>query len=221
MGAEAHLVLVHGEVRHAAAELEQLLARVTVLAVLPDRVVHRLLGQVVLQFEGDDRQAVDEERDIQRPLRLVAAVSKLPGDSEAVLLEALLGLLIAGRRRAVEQVEVVRAVLDAVAQHFDGAPLRDLALQPRQELAPRRPVLVQRQCLRDLGLGGAEECAELGEIAAVLAVVVVVAAGAPADTAIGSARLYERACRRRVAGMSGERRADQALEALLARIGSH
>ena len=154
---------------------------------------------------------------------LVAAVAKLPGDGEAVLLKALPGLLVAGRGRAVEQVEVdALAMPDAVAQHLDGSSLGDLALQPRQELPPRRPVLVERERLGDLGLGGMRRnAAELGEIDAILAVVVAMVAGAPADPAIGSARLHERACRRRVAGMPGERRADQALEALLARIGRH
>ena len=105
VGAEAHLVLVHGEVGHAATELEQLLARVAVLLVLPGCVLHRLLGEGVLQLEGEDRQAVDEEADVQRPLAFVAAVTKLPGDGEAVLLEALPGLLVAGRGRAVEQLQ--------------------------------------------------------------------------------------------------------------------
>ena len=49
------------EVDHAAAELEQPLARVAVALVLLDRVLDGLLGQAVLQLEGGDRQAVDEE----------------------------------------------------------------------------------------------------------------------------------------------------------------
>ena len=105
--------------------------------------VDRLLGQAVLQLEGGDRQAVDEEAQVERELRLVAAVAELPRDAEAVGGVALGGLVVAGRGRAVEEVEVMRAVLDPVAQHVDGAALRDLALQPRQELAPRRPVLVE------------------------------------------------------------------------------
>ena len=75
MRAETHVALVHREVGHAAAELEQLLAGVAVLPVLPDRVVHRLLGQAVLQLEREDRQAVDEEPDVERPLGVVAAVA--------------------------------------------------------------------------------------------------------------------------------------------------
>ena len=145
MRAETYGAFVHREVGHAAAELEQLLPRIAVLAVLLDRIIDGLLREVVLQFEGEHRQAVDEQPDVERPLRLVAAVAELPDDGEAVLLEALPRPQVSGRRRAVEQVQVVRAVPNAVAQHVDGAALGDLALQPRQELPPRRTVLVQRQ----------------------------------------------------------------------------
>ena len=128
---------------HAAPELEQPLAPVAVLAVLLHRVVRRLLGQAVLELEGEHRQAVDEQPDVQRPLGLVAAVAQLPADGEAVVLEAFPGRLVARRRRAVEQVQVVRSVPDAVAQHVDGAALGYLALQPRQELALRQAVLTR------------------------------------------------------------------------------
>ena len=87
--AEPHLVIVDGEVDHAAAELEQHLPRVAVALVLLDGVLDRLLGQAVLQLEGGDRQAVDEQREVERQLRLVAAVAELPGDAEAVAREAL------------------------------------------------------------------------------------------------------------------------------------
>ena len=92
----------------AAAMLEKPFARVAVSPVLLDGVVDGLFGEVVLEFEGDDRQAVDEQGDVQRPLRLVAAVAKLPGDGKAVSLEAFSGLLVARRGRSVEQVQVVR-----------------------------------------------------------------------------------------------------------------
>ena len=103
----------------AAAELEQPLPRVAVALVLLNGVLDRLLGQAVLQLEGGDRQAVDEQAEVERELRLVAAVAELPGDAEAVVREELGRLRVAGRRRAVEQVEVVRPVLDAVAEHVD------------------------------------------------------------------------------------------------------
>ena len=129
----------------AAAELEQPLARVAVLLVLPDRVIHRLLGQAVLQLEREDRQPIDEKTQVERQLRLVTAVTQLPGHGEAVLPEQRPRLLVPGRRRPVEQVKLMRAVLDAMAQHVDRAALADLAPQPRQELAPRRAVLAEAQ----------------------------------------------------------------------------
>ena len=77
VGAHPHLAVVHREVHHAAAELEQPLARVAVALVLLDRVLDRLLGQAVLQLEGGDRQAVDEQAQVER-----AAASR-PGCSGA------------------------------------------------------------------------------------------------------------------------------------------
>ena len=68
-GAEFDLRVVHGEMNHAAGELEQQLLGTAVMLVLIDRIVHILLGQLVFQLEGDDRQAVDEEAQVQRQLR--------------------------------------------------------------------------------------------------------------------------------------------------------
>ena len=85
IGTEAHLVVVDGEVYEAASELEQLLTRVAVALVLLDRVLHRLLGEAVLELEGGDRQAVDEEAQVEGKLGVVAAVPKLSCDAETVL----------------------------------------------------------------------------------------------------------------------------------------
>ena len=219
--AEAHLALVDGEVRHAAAELEQLLARVAVLLVLLDRIGHRLLGQAVLQLEGEDRQAVDEQADVERSLRVVAAVAKLADDGEAVLLEALPRLRVPGRRRAVEEVKVVRAVLDAMAQDVDGAALRDLALESGHELPPGRAALIQRERFGGVRLRGVEERGELNEIDAELAVVVVGGAGDPPDAAVTGGGLRRPALLRRLAWMAGQRRADQPFEPALRGIGDH
>ena len=166
-GAEPDLAFVHGEVGDAAARLEQLLARVAVALVLLDGVVDRLLGEAVLQLEGEDRQAVDEQPDVEGALGLVAAVAQLPGDGEAVLAEALPGLRVAGRRGAVEQVEVVRPVADAAAQHVDGAALADLPLQPGEEATAGGAGFGQGEGLGCLGLGGAQEGGELGQVDAV------------------------------------------------------
>lgn len=65
MSAETDLLVVEGEVNDAAAELEERLARVTVALVLLDGVVDGLLGERVLQLEGGDGQAVDEQDQVE------------------------------------------------------------------------------------------------------------------------------------------------------------
>ena len=107
-----HFVVIHGEVRHRAAELEQLLAGVAVALVLLDGVPDRLLGETVLQLERGDRQAVDEQAEVKRPMGLVAAVAELARDREAVLGVAFSGRGVAGRRCAVEKFGVMGPVLD-------------------------------------------------------------------------------------------------------------
>ena len=148
VGAELGLLVVEGEVDDAAPELKQLLARVAVAPVLLDRIVDGLLGEVVLQLEGRDRQPVDEEGQVEGQLGLVAAVPQLAGDAEAVGGVALGGRWVVGRGRAVEEVDVQGPVLDAVAQHVDRAALGDFALKACEEAAARRPVLVQGQASR-------------------------------------------------------------------------
>ena len=69
---------------------------------------------------------------VQRALGVVAAVAELTGDAELVLSEAPLGRLVLGRGRAVEEVELVGAVLDSVAEDVDGAAFGDFALEAGQ-----------------------------------------------------------------------------------------
>ena len=164
MGAELHLLVVHGEVCQATARLEQLLAGVSVALVLLDRIIHRLLRQAVLQLKGGDGQAVDEQAQVQGKLGLILAVAELPRHAEPVLSVLDPGLLVPRRGRAVHEVDLVRPVFDSLAEHVDGPAFRDLSLQPGQELAPRRTVLVQIQRSRRLGLGGVEEGGELGQV---------------------------------------------------------
>ena len=94
--AEAHLCVVHGEVDDAAAELEQQLPRVAVALVLLDGVLDGLLGQAVLQLERGDRQAVDEQAQVEGELRLVAAVAQLARDAEAVAAKRSSALALPG-----------------------------------------------------------------------------------------------------------------------------
>ena len=177
MGAKTHLVIVHGKMNDATAELEQQLLRVTVALVLLHGIEHRRLGELIFEFEGGDGQAVDEYGHVEGERGLVAAVAKLAGDAEDVGREPLGRLHVARRRRAVEKVHMSWAVLDASAQHVYHAALGDLALQALQKLgAPRigRAVfLADAKSLIGLGLGGGEELQQLGQVDSVFPVVVL------------------------------------------------
>ena len=178
-----------------------------------DGVVEGLLREAVLELEGEDGQPVDEEPDVQRALSVVPAVAELAGDAELVLAEAPLGRLVLGRGRAVEEVEVVGAVLHAVAEDVDGAVFGDLALEAGEELAAGGTVFVEAEGGGGVGLGGVEEGAELDEVDAVLAVVVVVVAGGPAYAAVGAGWFADGAAGGGIAGVAGEGLADEAFEA--------
>ena len=102
VGAHPHLVIVHREMDGAAAEPEKQLPRVAVALVLLDGVLDGLLRQAVLELERSDRQAVDEERHVERQPGFVLRVVQLARDAEDVRGEQLLRLGVAGRRRAKE-----------------------------------------------------------------------------------------------------------------------
>ena len=94
--AEAHLVIIDREVDDAAAELKEPLAWLPVALVLLHRIGHGLFGQAVLQLEGGDGQAVDEEAQVEGQGVLIAAVAQLPGDAEAVMRVTLGGGALPG-----------------------------------------------------------------------------------------------------------------------------
>ena len=206
-------MIIHREVHDAAAELKEPLAWLPVTLVLLHRIGHGLLGQAVLQLEGGDGQAVDEEAQVEGQGVPIAAVAQLPGDAEAVLRITLAGDCIAGRGRPVKEVELVRPVLDAVAQHVDRPALADLPLQPRQELAPRRAILGQVQRGGRLGLGDLQEDGELHQVDAVLAVVVVPIAQQPARAAVERAGCSDRS--RRSPARGGVRTGSPAMAATI------
>ena len=112
-------------------------------------------------------------------------------------------------------------MVEAVAQHVDSAALGNLALEPGQEFAPCRAVLGQPQRCRGLGLGGTQEGRELDQIDAVFPVVVVEVAAAPAHTAVAGGWFGHCARGGRLAGMAGQRGADEAFETAFGGVGGH
>ena len=112
-----HRFGVHGEMdQRAALELEDRLARVAVLLVLPARIFHRLAGERVLQLQRGDGDAVQAEGDIERFLRARREV-QLPGQPQAVRGVARLQLRVQLVRRLEEgRVQRPPVALEAVAQ---------------------------------------------------------------------------------------------------------
>jgi hypothetical protein len=218
------LIELIGEVGHAEAELEQLLARVAVAAVLLDGDGDGLLGQAVLQLEREHGQPLEEQAEVEGQRGPVAAVAELAGAAEPVGAEAPLGGGVARRGGATEQRDIVLAVLHPVAQQVDHAAGGDLVLEAGEELATGGAVCVQRKCRHQLGLGGEQEAAELRQVDAVFAVVVSRIAEQPARAARDRDR--DRAVRHRVGrgelvGAPGHRPHEDGLEVLLGRVGGH
>ena len=116
----------------------------------------------------------------------------------------------------------MRAMLDAVAQNVDHAALADLALQAGEELATSRAVGVERQRFDERFLGSQEKAAQLHQVDAVLAVVVVRIAENPASAAsYWSSGLGRNVFGRKHVRTPGHGANDEFFEAFLARVGPH
>ena len=57
-----------------------------------DRIFDSLLGEAVLELEGGNWQAIDEQAQVEGELGFVLAVAQLTGDDEGVGRETLVGL---------------------------------------------------------------------------------------------------------------------------------
>ena len=104
------------------------------MLILIDGVIHILLGQLVFQLEGDDRQTVDEDAQIQRQLRGVGREMELARDAEDVFRMQRCGggVIYAGRH--IEHDEAGGISLDAFAQHVNNAALGDFIADTGEKL---------------------------------------------------------------------------------------
>lgn len=102
-----------------------------------------LLGDVVLQFEGEHRQAVYERHEIDGVAPVAGTVVDLTCDYEAVRVEQFCGFRVAIGGGRVVQIDVLAEVAHPAPQQVDHAALGDLTLQPGEELVPRRRRLTE------------------------------------------------------------------------------
>ena len=134
---------VHGEMRETTPGCKQRLSRVAVGPVLADSIHDGLTRQRVLELCGEDGDAVQEERDVEALVALLAVV-KLPDDREEVGRMQTAGFLVqAARRTEVCELELASHVPDSCTQHLESAPAPDLGRQSLQELLlDHRPVML-------------------------------------------------------------------------------
>ena len=150
-------IRIDREVGGAAAMPQKRLLRVAITPILRDGVLDILPRERVLQLRGEDRDAVQEDPEVQT-LLVLRAVVKLPHDREEVGRVESPGLLVeVARGPEVRQVELAAGVPDAVAEHIDHSATAQLGRQPVEELIPvsRTPMLPQPPPL--LRLAGDQE----------------------------------------------------------------
>ena len=118
---------------HAALELKEQFARVTVVLILSDGIIHTLLGEAVLQLKRDDRQAVDKQAHIQRKAGLVGRKLQLAGDAENILTKAFVCGGIVFRRSLVKKVKSRGIGVYSFAQYIHNAAFGDFTLDAIKE----------------------------------------------------------------------------------------
>ena len=160
---------VHGEVDERPPP-EGHVGGVAVLAVLVLGMLDGLVGERVLQLRRRDRDAVDEEAEVEG-LRGPGLVRELAGDGQAVG-EVSLGQL---GRQAVggleeRQPDLDAVVVDAVTEDIDGTALVELLGEAVTELPedPVRPVVDLEEALPGRWLGLLDEGQQLGRVQAQL-----------------------------------------------------
>jgi len=157
---------------HAPLELKEEFTGVPVTLVLPDGIVVGLFGESVLELERDNRQAIDEEAEVEGQPGLVLAVLELPGYREDIFQPEFLGPCVSRRGSTIEQGDRCRAMLDTFPQHIDDPAFGNLALEPGKELIPLRTFIADAELFHNFRLGILKECKELYKIDRVIPVIV-------------------------------------------------
>src|SRR5688572_3213792 len=143
--------------RETAAVREERLARVAIRFVLADRVLHVLRVQWVLQLGGEDRDAVQEEYEVEAVL-VLRAVAHLANDREQARGVQTARLFVEpARRPEVREPELHAGVLESVAQHVERAAPLDFRSQSLEELLPDRCAVMLLEFLPLFRLGREHE----------------------------------------------------------------
>ncbi len=114
MSGHIYQIRINREVRQAAPEGEEWLLQIAGVLILPDRILDVLPGEQILQLGGEDRQAVQEQNEIQA-LVVLFAIFDLADDGKEIGFVQLLGFFIEpARRTEIDQAERAAVRLDAL-----------------------------------------------------------------------------------------------------------
>lgn len=129
-GAEEDADIIDSKVNHASFELEEEFPRIAIDLVLLDGIVGILFGELVFQFAGDDRQAVDENGQIEGEPGIVAGVHELTGNTENILIELLLRFGIVFGGGLIKEDQIPDGIeIDPFAENVDDAAFGDFATE--------------------------------------------------------------------------------------------
>ena len=152
---------------------KQCLTGITVESVLLDGVLDILAFERVLQFGGEDRNAVEEYPQVETLLVLLAEI-KLTDDGELVGLVMLLRFFVQARGRAeVGELKLAAGILDAFAENVECASLGDFRRESLKKPGLHVVAVVLLEFLPFLGLRGVNEIQNYIGIETERAVVVV------------------------------------------------
>lgn len=154
---EEDVVGVNGEVRQTAAVSEERFARVAVLTVLAHGVFDVLPRERVFEFDGEERDAVEEESHIEAVFVLLA-VFQLAHDAEEVALIEFLRFGVEGADGfEVGEVEFDAERFDAFAEDIQRAAFVDFAREALKKMRFGFVGGVFAQFLPGFGLGDEDE----------------------------------------------------------------
>ena len=146
--------------------------RSAVEAVLVDGVADAL-GEVRLELDGGNRDAVEEEDQVEAVL-VVQRVADLPHDAEAVGLVVGEDVLVQAHR-GLEAGELERLLqaeeFDAIAEHIEGPALVELGTEAVEERRLGLAAVILREGLPGLGLSRLEPGDDVRRVESALAVV--------------------------------------------------
>src|SRR5713101_1557248 len=219
-------VRIHREVRQAAAVGEERLARVAVGLVLADRVLDVLPVERVLQLGGEDRDAVEEEHEVEAVLVLRAIADLAYHGEEVRRVQPPCLLVEPASWTEVGELELAARVLDAVPQHVERAAPLDLGGNALQELLLHRRAVVLLELLPLPGLRGENEVHHVARQEAERAVVLLGAALAVATRrrlAVGRRWFADdrRVTRARIRAVEEKPALDRFLERTLGDLDAH